>query len=1063
MKKVKYLSVAALLATACASGAYAGPAVTDVNTTLIKSIRQSAATTPPPRAARAISMVGIAMFDAVNASSGQAYNSYNYRGVAVSGLSQDAVALSAGYTMMASLFPSLADALIAELNAKLGAMSITESQRANSLAFGQSVANNLFASRANDGSATAQQVPYVQSGNLGGFKPTQPSNPVLPGWGNVSTFGVSSSRQFDVGSPPAIGSAEWIADFNEVKALGCSTCGTDEQKAIATFWADGGGTFTPPGHWLAIANELMGDLSTMEAARLTALVGASLADAGITAWDTKSRYDVFRPITAIQNCVEATCGVDGDPNWQPLLSTPNFPSYTSGHSTFSGGGAGALSSFFGTDGIVFCTAADPKSGVQGERCFTSFGEAANEAGISRIYGGIHYEFDNARAIAAGLGIGNYIAANYFSLNGVNAYTGYDGIISGTRGLNIVAGREILSGVNTYTGTTTINKNAALALVGSGSIAGSTRLIANGVFDISATTSGANIRSISGTGNVLIGSHQLTLTNASETFQGVLSGSGSLNIGGGTLTLSGNSVFNGLTTVSSGRLNVTGSLASSAITVQNGAVLGGSGVVGSLTARRGAIVAPGMSIGTLSVNGDLALEGSSILAMEVSPSGADRINVTRSATLGGSVLAVNAAAGNYLFNTNYTLLSGNSVTGSFGITSGLDGFGVPFDPTVTNTGSAVILRLRPASLVTLGGPNAGQNQMAVAGAFDRAVNAGYNPQQFYNLYIQGPNMSNAQNQLSGEIHSAGRRVALEDTRVVRETAFNRLSRGTNNSNDTQTSVINSGEKETTIWLRGSGSWVTAESDGRGSAFKTEQQGVLAGVDVAVASNVTFGAMFTSTQTDVEFATQGSSRVKSTGGAWYAGLNKNAFTAAIGASLAKTKTAANRSITVPGLQQSLRSNSSGRTLQIFAEAAYDLAKSEHADVFPFARLAYAQTNAQDFSETGGIAAVKGLDQQHNITVANLGLRSKFDVGPAIIAGSASWRRVEGDRAIGSLLTITGVEQGANIFATTLDKNAAEVEAEARFGLGSKTSLSVGYNGTVGARNADHGASVTLSVGW
>jgi len=163
----------------------------------------------------------------------------------VSGLSQDAVALASGYTMMANLFPALSGTLTAELNGKLGALAITDAQRANSLAFGQSVANNLYAARASDGSATAQY-PYVPHTNLGAFQPTQATNPVLPGWGKVTPFGVANSGQFDVGAPPSVGSPEWIADYNQVKALGCSTCGTTEANLIATFWRTAGAPSRPP-------------------------------------------------------------------------------------------------------------------------------------------------------------------------------------------------------------------------------------------------------------------------------------------------------------------------------------------------------------------------------------------------------------------------------------------------------------------------------------------------------------------------------------------------------------------------------------------------------------------------------------------------------------------------------------------------------------------------------------------------------------------------------------------------------------------------------------------------
>lgn len=1049
-------SMAVMASIACSGTAIANSPVVDVNKTLLNSIRASAATTPPPRAARAISMVGIAMFDAVNAASGASYNPYGYQGGAVTGLSQDAVALASGYTMMANLFPGLSTSLLAELNYKLDALALTDAQRASSLAFGQSVANNLFAARATDGSATAQYA-YVPGTNLGDFQPTQASAPVLPGWGNVKPFGVESSGQFEVGPPPAVGSAEWIADYNQVKALGCSTCGTAESKLIATFWASGAGSYTPPGQWLDIANDLMQDLSTMEAARLTALVGASVADAGITAWNTKYLYDTFRPITAIRTCTVDTCGVAGDPNWTPYLATPNFPSYTSGHSTFSGSSAGALASFFGTDSIQFCTAADPKAGLQGQRCFSSFSEAATEAGMSRIYGGIHYEADNTRAVNAGKSIGIYIAGKFFGIANVDGYTGYDGVISGTRGLTVVNGREMLSGTNTYTGRTVIGRNAALHLFGTGSIENSSSIAVDGRFDISSTVTGATVRSLSGAGSVVLGNKHLVLSNASETFAGNISGTGALTIAGGTQTLSGSNAFTGATTVSGGRLNVTGSLAGSSVTVGRGGALGGTGTVGSLTAKSGSTLTPGMSIGTLSVNGNLVLESGSLLQMEVSPASADRINVTGAATLGGSLDLI-VASGAYAFNSQYTLVSANSVSGGFASIAGLGNFGAWFDPVVTQAGQAVSLRLRPASLARLAGPAAGANGLEVAAAFDRATSAGYNPQPFYNLYTQGANLANALEQLSGEVHSAGRRVTLEDTRAVRDAAFDRIGAGPVDPAASQVAAVGSG---TTMWLRGLGNWRTAQADGRGAGFKTEQQGILAGIDTLLSPDLRLGAMLVSTRSDLNFDTLGRSRVKNTGGALYAGLRRNRFNLGLGGSFADTGMDASRTVTVPGMVQSLQGQTEGKTFQLFAEAAFDFNIGADSKLTPFGRIAAADTEVDAFAETGGIAALAGTDQRHEITTANLGLRGAFKAGPATFAGAAAWQRTEGDRAAGTLLSIAGVNQAANVYATALDRDAAALEATSTLSLGSSSALSIGYSGIIGSRTTEHGTRATLSI--
>ncbi|OYQ37903.1 hypothetical protein CHU93_00270 [Sandarakinorhabdus cyanobacteriorum] len=392
--------------------AHASAAVQTVNTTLLNSIRSQG--TPPPRASRAIAMVGIAMFDAVNAASNGGYDSYHYAGGPVTGVSRDGLAIAAGYTMMGHLFPTLTASLTVDMNAKLDSLSLGAGRRAATVALGSSIATSFFNARAGDGSATAQ-VPYTPGSNPGDFQPTQPSAPVLPLWGSVSTFAAMNSSQSGNGAPLAVGSAEWIAEYNQVKALGCATCGTAEQQLIARFWADGGGTFTPPGHWVQIANGFMTGLSTLEAARLSAFVGMSVADAGITAWQDKYTYNTWRPVTAINNCTMATCGVDGEPGWTPLLPTPNFPSYVSGHSSFSGGAAGALAAFFKNDNLGFCTGSDPASAVPGEtRCFTSFSGAAAEAGISRIYGGIHYEDDNGKAVNNAKNLGAYVVDTQLS-------------------------------------------------------------------------------------------------------------------------------------------------------------------------------------------------------------------------------------------------------------------------------------------------------------------------------------------------------------------------------------------------------------------------------------------------------------------------------------------------------------------------------------------------------------------------------------------------------------------------------------------------------------------------
>lgn len=137
-------------------------------------------------------MVGTAMFDSVNAASGLAYDPYAYAGGAVSGLSQSAVAYASGYTMMANLFPLLSVSLNTDMNLKLDSLNLSAARRAASVALGTSVANAQFSARVADGAAMAQ-IPYVFGTDPGDFQSTNGGGqPVLPGWGNVTPFGMTS-------------------------------------------------------------------------------------------------------------------------------------------------------------------------------------------------------------------------------------------------------------------------------------------------------------------------------------------------------------------------------------------------------------------------------------------------------------------------------------------------------------------------------------------------------------------------------------------------------------------------------------------------------------------------------------------------------------------------------------------------------------------------------------------------------------------------------------------------------------------------------------------------------
>jgi len=221
---------------------------------------------------------------------------------------------------------------------------------------------------------------------------------------------MTSSRQFEPYAPAPTTASGYAFEVNMVKAYGgaIGSLRSADQSQIAAFWANGPGTETPPGHWNRIAVDVAvrENLGLAEEARLLALVNLALADAAICCWRSKFDFNLWRPITAIREAdADGNPETTADPNWSSFIVTPPFPEYTSGHSTFSRAAATVLAQFFGTDAIPITVEADGLPGVT--RSYPGFGAAADESGISRIYGGIHFPSANI----AGQTTGHLLAAH----------------------------------------------------------------------------------------------------------------------------------------------------------------------------------------------------------------------------------------------------------------------------------------------------------------------------------------------------------------------------------------------------------------------------------------------------------------------------------------------------------------------------------------------------------------------------------------------------------------------------------------------------------------------------
>ena len=280
---------------------------------------------------------------------------------------------------------------------------------------GQQAALGIINLRVNDG-RFAPGPPFTGGTGPGEWRPTESFNlppgtspPTPPGpppsfapmavpWlGNVLPFTLTSPSQFRADPHPALTSPQYTRAYNEVKALGSltSTARTAEQTDLAYFYA---------GNFFLIWNSGVTGLAAQhvdrlgDAARLFALVYLAQADAGITAWDSKKFYNFWRPLTAIrEGDTDGNPGTIADPDWKPLINTPNYPDYTSGANNVTGAATKMLALFFKGDRMTFTLTTNYPLAVQKTRTYRHFSDAAQDVVDVRVYEGIHFRFADTAA------------------------------------------------------------------------------------------------------------------------------------------------------------------------------------------------------------------------------------------------------------------------------------------------------------------------------------------------------------------------------------------------------------------------------------------------------------------------------------------------------------------------------------------------------------------------------------------------------------------------------------------------------------------------------------------
>ena len=404
----------------------------------------------PTRTSRALAIVHIAMFDAVNAIAGR-YPSYADVPPAPSDSSPDAAIARAARDTLVALYPLQAASLNDRYAQDLRRIADGRAKN-NGVETGRLAAAAILALRADDGVRYQEPrvgIDFFPSNAPGKWRPDPVSrSPLALGayWGQVHPFVLPSSRTFPLGPPPALTSSAYTTAFDEVKRLGGDGLTTPTERSkmqtiIGIYWAYDGtpGLGAPPRLYNQITVEIAvaRGAHALELARLLALVNVAMADTCMVLWEFKYDYQFWRPVTGVR---EASPGASptglgdgnpdtrGDPGWTPLGApasnsslqnfTPPFPAYPSSHAGLGSATFQILRDFYGTDQIAFTFVSDEFNGMTRDnrgivrprlpRSFANLSQAEEENGQSRIYLGIHWAFDKSAGFYLGRRVAHYV-------------------------------------------------------------------------------------------------------------------------------------------------------------------------------------------------------------------------------------------------------------------------------------------------------------------------------------------------------------------------------------------------------------------------------------------------------------------------------------------------------------------------------------------------------------------------------------------------------------------------------------------------------------------------------
>jgi outer membrane autotransporter protein len=698
-------------------------------------------------------------------------------------------------------------------------------------------------------------------------------------------------------------------------------------------------------------------------------------------------------------------------------------------------------------------------------------------------------FNQAIGSLAGAGSVTLGAAT-LTTNGDGSDTTFSGTISGSgRLVKVGEGTLTLSGNNSYQGGTIVSEGT-LAVGSSRALGTGALTLADGT-TLQAAANGlalANVVRLNGDVTVDTQSNTMTLS-------GPISGTGGLDkIGSGTLMLTGASTYTGTTTVSEGVLNVNGSLVST-VCVCSGATLTGTGSIGGLSVSGGGIVAPGNSIGTLTVRGNVSFDVDGIYQVKANAAGqSDRINATGTATLTGGTVQVLAQGGTYARQTRYTILTANAgVTGKFtGVTSNL-----AFLTALLSYDSKDVFLTLARNDVTFASAAQTPNQRAVALALDRSAPLSPLVQAVANLSATGARQ--AFDALSGELHGSVQTTIIDDSRYIRQAVLGRLRQapyadgvgnmaalgsggpmlayaaaapgGASADGDRPAFPINAAvaapaqSPDLTFWAQGVGAWGRINSDGNAADVNRNLGGVFTGFDRRFGEwRAGLAGGYTNSSPSVS-ARASSASIDTAYFAGYAGTSFGPLNVRSGAAYAWHTISTNRSVTFPSFSEQASARYNAQEGQVFGELGYGMSFGDIA-AEPFAGVAWLHLSTDGFTETGGVSALGGASGSDDVGYSTLGARwaSNYLMANGMTLmprASLAWQHAFATLTPTTTLTFRSSGPAFGIWGVPIARDAALIEAGSDLQLSAQTKIGIFYAGQLATNAQDH--SVKGNFTW